>query len=298
MSAKEITVENEIAKIHEFGQIVTVYGKDVIVGLFILVAGLILARIIIKHIRKLLQRVTSKQHLISTVSMSLHLILGVVVVAQALHYVGVDPIIIRRTFVSITLAAVGLIVIFRPYIPTLPFKVGNTIKTGDLFGKVEATTFLNNRLRTFEGLTVFVPNRKILDDYLINYHFTPTRRVKVDVGIAYDQDILKAKQIMEGIMIADPRVKTKPRPAVYLLYLTDSCMTLGGRCWVENQKYWVTKCELIEKVKLRFDQEDITIAFPQRDVHLYHETPLPAFPRAGSTETMAFQSDRHAIDRV
>jgi len=118
------------------------------------------------------------------------------------------------------------------------------------------------------------------------------------VGIAYDQDILKAKQIMEGIMIADPRVKTKPRPAVYLLYLTDSCMTLGGRCWVENQKYWVTKCELIEKVKLRFDQEDITIAFPQRDVHLYHETPLPAFPRAGSTETMAFQSDRHAIDRV
>lgn len=291
-------MENEIEKIYEFGQIITVYGKDVIVSLFILVAGLVLARIIINYIRQLLQRFTNRQHLISTVSTSLHLILVVVVVAQALHYVGVDPIIIRRTFAAIILAAVGLIVLFRPYIPTLPFKVGNTIKTGDLFGKVEATTFLNTQLRTFEGLTVFVPNRKILDDYLINYHFTPTRRVKVNVGIAYDQDILKAKQIMEAIMISDPRVKTEPRPVVYVLYLADSCVTLGARCWVDNQKYWVTKSELTEKVKFRFDQEGIIIAFPQRDVHLYHETPLPVFPKAGSTETMAVQSDRHATDRV
>jgi len=113
-------VENEIEKIYEFGQIITVYGKDVIVSLFILVAGLVLARIIINYIRQLLQRFTNRQHLISTVSTSLHLILVVVVVAQALHYVGVDPIIIRRTFAAIILAAVGLIVLFRPYIPTLP----------------------------------------------------------------------------------------------------------------------------------------------------------------------------------
>jgi len=118
------------------------------------------------------------------------------------------------------------------------------------------------------------------------------------VGIAYDQDILKAKQIMEAIMISDPRVKTEPRPVVYVLYLADSCVTLGARCWVDNQKYWVTKSELTEKVKFRFDQEGIIIAFPQRDVHLYHETPLPVFPKAGSTETMAVQSDRHATDRV
>jgi small-conductance mechanosensitive channel len=85
---------------------------------------------------------------------------------------------------------------------------------------------------------------------------------------------------------------------VYVLYLADSWVTLGGRVWVDNQKYWVTKCELIEKAKLRFDQEDITIAFPQRDVHLYHETPLPVFPKNGSPEIMAVQSDRHEIDRV
>lgn len=126
--------------------------------------------------------------------------------------------------------------------------MNNSIKTGDLLGKVEATTFLNTRLRTFDGKTVFVPNRKILDDYLINYHFTPTRRVK-----------------------------TTPRPVVYVLNLADSYVALGGRCWVDNLKYWVTKCELAEKVKLRFDREGILFAFPQRDVHLYYKTQPTAF---------------------
>ena len=163
---------------------------------------------------------------------------------------------------------------------------------------MEATTFLNTRLKTFEGLTVFVPNSKIFNDYVTNYHFTPTRRVKVDVGIGYDQDILKAKRIMEAIMIEDPRVETKPRPAVYVLNLADSCVELGGRCWVENLKYWVTRCDLIEKVKLRFDQEGITIAFPQRDVHLYHETPPAAFPEETSPKAISIQPDRHANKNV
>jgi len=287
-------VENEIAKLYEFGQIVTIYGKNVLVGLLILVAGLILTRVLIKNFRRLLQRFTGNRPFISTVSTSLHLILVIIVVAQALHYVGVEPIIIRRIFIAITLAAVGLIVLFRPFIPTLPFKVGNTIKTGDLFGKVEATTFLNTRLRTFEGLTVFVPNSKILNDYVINYHFTPTRRIKVDVGIRYDQDLLKAKQVLESIMIEDPRVKTKPRPVVYVLNLTDGCVKLGGRCWVENLKYWVTKCDLVEKVKLRFDREGIVITFPQRDVHLCHETSVAAFPEAEQPRTISIQPDGQA----
>jgi small conductance mechanosensitive channel len=163
---------------------------------------------------------------------------------------------------------------------------------------VEATTFLNTRLRTFDGMTVFVPNSKILNDYVINYHFTPTRRIKIDVGIRYDQDILKAKQVLESIMIEDPRVKTKPRPVVYVLNLADSCVEIGGRCWVDNLKYWVTKCDLAEKVKLRFDQEDIIVAFPQRDVHLYHETPLPSFQEAELRRPISIEPDRHATEPV
>mgnify|MGYP001828207741 CR=1 FL=1 len=291
-------MDKEFEKLATIGELLDLYGKEMVLALAILVFGLIAARLLVRLFRMTVRRFTAKQNVISTVSNALHILMIVVVVAAALHVAGMHTIIIRRILVSITLAAIGLIVIFRPYIPTLPFKVGNTIKTGELFGKVEATTFLNTRLRTFEGMTVFVPNSKILNDYVINYHFTPTRRVRIDVGIRYDQDILKAKQVLEAIMIEDPRVKTKPRPVVYVLNLADSCVELGGRCWVENLKYWVARCDLIEKVKLRFDQEGIIIAFPQRDVHLYHETPLAAFPEDASPKPISIQPDRHANERV
>ena len=291
-------MDEQFERLTKIGELLNVYGKELILALAILVFGLILARMLVRLIRLNLERFTAKQTVISSVSNALHLLLIIIIVATALEAAGMHTIIIRRILASITLAAVGLIVLFRPYLPTLPFKVGNTIKTGDLLGKVEATTFLNTRLRTFEGMTVFVPNSKILNDYIINYHFTPTRRVKIDVGIRYDQDILKAKQVLEAIMIEDPRVKTKPRPVVYVLNLADSCVELGGRCWVDNLKYWVTKCDLIEKVKLRFDQEGIIIAFPQRDVHLYHETPPAAFPETESPKTISIQPDRHGTETV
>jgi small conductance mechanosensitive channel len=282
-------MDEQLQRLTTIGELFDSYGKELVLALAVLVFGLILARVLIRLIRLTLQRFTEKQSVISSVSNALHILMIMIVVATALEAAGMHTIIIRRILASITMAAVGLIVIFRPYIPTLPFKVGNTIKTGDLLGKVEATTFLNTRLKTFDGKTVFVPNRKILDDYLINYHFTPTRRVKINVGIRYDQDILRAKQVLEAIMIEDPRVKTTPRPVVYVLNLTDSYVALGGRCWVDNLKYWVTKCELAEKVKLRFDREGIIFAFPQRDVHLYHETQPTAFSEAGFPKTISIQ---------
>jgi small conductance mechanosensitive channel len=192
-------------------------------------------------------------------------------VAFALNVLGLHTIVVRRILLAVILAAIGLLVILRPYIPTLPFKVGNTIMTGDLLGKVEATTMLNTRLRTFDGKTVFVPNSKILNDYLINYHFTPNRRFEIDVGIGYDQDLLKAKRVLEELIVSDPRVLGTPRPIVYVTKLTDRCVELSGRGWINNLKYWRTKCDLLEKTKLRFDKEGIKIAFPQRDIHIRND---------------------------
>jgi len=70
------------------------------------------------------------------------------------------------------------------------------------------------------------------------------------------------------VMTEDARVKTKPGPMVYVLNLVAGAVELGGRCWVDNKNYWVARCELLEKTKLRFDQEGIRFAFPQLDLHL------------------------------
>ena len=274
-------METQIADFARFGEITLQYGKEVVLALAILVLGLIVAQIVNKLIKRALRKLTSNESLVSIAGNIIYFIIVILVVAAALDQAGVNPLIIRRILLGVSLVVAGLFIIFRPYIPTLPFKVGNTIMTGDLLGKVEATTFLNTRLRTFDGKTVYVPNSKILNDYLINYHFTPDRRFELDIGIGYDQDILKAKQILEAILIEDPRVLTKPRPIVYVVNLADSCVELSGRAWVQNIKCWKTKCDLLEKAKLRFDAEGIAIAFPQRDVHVYYKNAPPGLPEGG-----------------
>ena len=270
-------MEGQFAEYKKLGEAIALHGQNFVEALVILVVGLIVLKMLTRLLRRILERFGLKPQMVSTVNSIFYIILLFIVVAAALQQAGMATIVIRRILIATGLAAVGLIAIFRPLLPTLPFKVGNTVKVGDLLGKIEATTILNTRMKTFDGKTVFIPNSKILNDYVINYHFTGTRRVKVDVGIRYDQDILKAKQALEAVMIEDPRVKVKPRPVVYVLNMADSCVQMGGRCWVDNVKYWTSKCELIEKTKLRFDKEGIIIAFPQLDVHHYQGDALPEF---------------------
>ena len=188
-------------------------------------------------------------------------------VAFAAIELGMAARPVIRFLVILTLAAVGMIMVFRPLLPTLPFKVGNTVKFGDLLGKVEATTVLNTRLKTFDGKTVFIPNRKIVNDDVINFHFTPTRRFTIKVNIKFDQDLMKAKQIIESIMVEDPRVRVTPRPVAYLMSLEKGYMELQGRGWTDNVKAFVVTRELLEKTKLRFDQKGFALAVPQLQVH-------------------------------
>ena len=264
-------------KIAKLESTMSLYGREVLIAFAIVVFGLIL----IKWINQALKRVFMKLPISPAKGATVRNIIVVLMSAALLSFaaiqIGLDARPVMRFLAILTLGAIGMVVVFRPLIPSLPFKVGNTVKIGDLLGKIEATTILNTRLRTFDGKTFFVPNRKILDDIVINYHFSDSRRIKINVGIRYDQDLMKAKQVLESIMIEDPRVKPKPGPVVYVLNLSDNCVELGGRCWVDNMKYWVTKCDLLEKTKFRFDNEGIVIAFPQLDVNYYNKSESPVY---------------------
>jgi len=258
-------------KLARISNVITLYGQDLVLALVILVVGLIAAKMFNKVFRRFLGRLTSNVTLVSIVSNIVYVLIIVIVVAISLQQTGMEIVVIRRILAAITLAVVAIIIIFRPYIPTLPFKVGNTIKTGELLGKVEATTVLNTRIKTFDGKTVFVPNSKILNDYLINYHFTPERQIRLEIGITYRSDLLKAKKMLADILAEEPRVLNSPAARVFVLNLTENCVELAARPWVKNLDYWRTRCDLLEKIKLRFDREGITIAFPQRDIHIYQE---------------------------
>lgn len=257
------TLQSVMTRFQSLGEVMTEHGTHLALSLAVLIAGLVLIRWIDRFLRRIMPKATLSAMLCNVVYVFLVML---VVTAAAVEF-GAKPINVFRFFSIVTLAIIGLIIFLRPFLPSLPFKVGNNVKAADLYGKVETISFLNTRMRTFDGRTFFVPNRKILDDIVINYHFTETRRAKIDVGICYDQDLVRAKQLLEAVMIEDPRVMTKPVPVVYVIELADSCIKLGGRCWVTNKDYWVARCDLLEKVKLRFDQEGIQFAFPQMELH-------------------------------
>ena len=169
---------NEFEKLQRVGNIMAEHGWDLAVALVVLIAGLYLSKLIARYLRIGLGRFMKSQSLISIICNSVYILFLLSIIMAATTQAGFKPQIIFRFLMVAGLAAIGVLVLFRPYMPTLPYKVGNTIKVGDMLGKVEATTFLNTRMKTFDGLTVFIPNRQILDDIVINYHFTATRRVK------------------------------------------------------------------------------------------------------------------------
>ena len=285
-----------LPRLRNLGDTMTQHGTQMALALALMIIGLLVAKWIDKGLRKGLKRLMPKASFITALCNTVYVILAATVVVAAAVQFGANPINMIRLVTIITLVAIGLIIFFRPFIPTMPFKVGNTVKAGNLLGKVEAMTFLNTRLRTFDGKTFFVPNRQILNDVVINYQYSGSRRIKVDVGIRYDQDLLKAKRVLEAVMTEDARVKTKPGPMVYVLNLASSCVELGGRCWVDNTNFWVTRCDLMEKTKLRFDREGIQFAFPQLDLHINNDGTRADGSGYSATEDLTGHFPREASD--
>jgi small conductance mechanosensitive channel len=274
------TMEGLAARIEQMENTMTTYGQEMVIAFAVIVLGLILIKWINQGLKKTFIKLPISPARGATVRNVLCVLMFAVLVTFAAIELGIAARPVMRLLTILTLAAIGMIMVFRPLIPTLPFKVGNTIKAGDLLGKVEATTILNTRLRTFDGTTVFVPNRIILNDVIVNYHFTPTRKFYLKINILYDQDLMKAKQILDTIMVEDPRVHPTPRPVVHVMSLNKGYIELSARGWSDNLKRFVITRELLEKTKLRFDQEGITLAMPQMQVHYTSKT-TPQFDTEG-----------------
>ena len=263
------------AKAERLGFVLKEYGADMVQAMIILVVGLVALQFIMRKLKVLIDKKTKDSSRANTILYIAYIFLLVIVITSALITLGFDSRNLFRLLILGALVIIAIMLVLRPYLPTLPFKVGNTVKVGSLLGKIEATTMMNTRMKTFDGKTVFIPNSKILNDFVINYHYTPSRRLKIDIPIRHFRDILRTKQLMEGVMIKDPRVLLKPaRPVVYTLNLVDGCVKLGARCWVDNKKFWLTQCDILEKILCAMDRENITLAERRKAIRVFHETPL------------------------
>ena len=263
-------------KIQEFAAL---YGLKIIGAVIIFVVGRWVAKLLRHMVRRLMEKSKVDPTLVTFVSNLTYVVLLVFVIVAALGCLEVQTAsfiaVIGAAGLAIGLAMQGslanfaagvLLIIFKP------FKVGDFVELAGVIGTVEEIQIFVTQIKTPDNKTVIIPNAKLTGDNITNYTAKGTRRVDMVVGISYDSDIPKAKQVIMDILSADERVLEDPAPNVAVVDLADSSVNLVVRPWTAADKYWDVYFGTMEAVKLRLDAEGITIPFPQRDVHMYkHE---------------------------
>lgn len=151
-----------------------------------------------------------------------------------------------------------------------PFKVGDYIEGGGTAGTVEDIEIFHTQLKSPDNRTIIVPNGQIMNDTIVNYSTKGTRRVDMSFGIGYSDDIDQARNAIMEILERDDRVMKDPAPVAPVSELADSSVNFAVRFWTTADDYWSVYFETMEAVKKNFDAENISIPFPQRDVHVYN----------------------------
>ena len=163
-------------------------------------------------------------------------------------------------------AAGMMILIYRP------FDVGDLIEAGGVSGKVSHMSLVNTTILTLDNQTIVVPNNKIWGDVVKNVTAQTMRRIDMVFGVSYSDDIPKTEKVLQAILDSHEKVLTDPAPIVRLHELADSSVNFIVRPWVNKEDYWEVYWDVTRAVKMRFDEEGISIPFPQRDVHMYAQS--------------------------
>jgi small conductance mechanosensitive channel len=158
-----------------------------------------------------------------------------------------------------------MILVYRPY------DVGDAIEAGGVIGSVSQMNLVSTMIMTFDNQLLVVPNNKIWGDVIRNITHQETRRIDMTFGIAYSDDIAQAERVLAEIVTSHEKVLEDPAPVIRLHELGDSSVNFVVRPWSKTVDYWDVYWDVTREVKRRFDAEGISIPFPQRDVHVYHD---------------------------
>ncbi len=258
----------------------TEFGVKIVAAIAIFIIGRWIVSLLTRGMRRLMERADLEPTLVTFLSNITRILLLVFVVLAAISQLGIQTAsiiaVLGAAGLAVGLALQGslanfaagvLIIVFRPY------RVGDYVEAAGVGGTVEQVQIFTTVLRTPDNKRVIVPNSQITDGVITNYSANDTRRVDLVFGIGYGDDIDKARDIIRGVLEADERVLKDPAPQVAVQELADSSVNFVTRPWVATADYWAVYFDVTEKVKKRFDEEGVSIPFPQRDVHIYNETP-------------------------
>ncbi len=271
-------MENFNIDLTAFSDLAVKYGLKLLLALITLIIGLWIIKMIINMIGRNMEKrdvdVTVRQFLKSLFNALLKIMLIITVVSM----IGVEMTsfvaILAAAGFAIGMALSGTLQNFAGGVMLFlfkPFKAGDVITAQGYTGSVKEIQIFNTILKTPDNKTIIIPNGGLSTSSMTNFSTEPQRRVDFTFGIGYNDDIDKAKSVINGLIDPDPRILKDPAPFVAVSELADSSVNFVVRVWANSGDYWGVFFDMTENVKKVFDKEGISIPFPQTDVHVYNE---------------------------
>lgn len=249
--------------------------ENLIVTVLILLAGAIIIKIILRIVRRTLEKSSMDQVLYKFILKIINISLWIVLLLMILERFGFKVssllTVLAAAGAAIALAlkdslanvAGGIMIMVNK-----PFSQDDYVDINGNMGKVKDIDLFVTHLHTYDNKVITIPNGLINTSILINYTNENKRRVDCVFGIGYNDDISRVKEIMAGIAAASDLILNEPEPVIGVASHQDNCILMDFKVWCETDDYWDVKYYLEETVKLAFDKEGITIPYPQMDIHI------------------------------
>lgn len=263
-------------------QMLVKYGLQVLGAVLILVVGRWLAKLLSRLLSRVLTKAKVDATLVPFIENLSYTAMLVFVAVAALDRVGVQTAsfiaVLGAAGLAVGLALQGSLANFASGVLLLvfkPFRVGDFVEIGGVKGTVQAIQIFNTVLNSSDNIRIVVPNGQVTGGSISNYTINGTRRVDLVIGVSYDDDLKKARRVIEGVLATEPRILAEPAPVVAVNEMGDSSVNFVVRPWVKTADYWGVYCSLTEKLKVAMDENGLTIPFPQQEIFV-HTAATPA----------------------
>ncbi|OEF25795.1 mechanosensitive ion channel protein [Vibrio rumoiensis 1S-45] len=251
------------------------YSVNIISAILILFVGSFIVKLVSKGVVNLLESKRVDASMVQFIGSLVRYALLVMVVIAALGSLGVEMAsmiaVLASASLAIGLALKGslsnfasgvLIVIFRP------FKTKDHIEVSGVAGSVQAIDIFHTILTTGDNKMVAVPNSKIMSGPIVNFSRHEARRINFEIGVSYQSDLKKTKEVIARVLKSEERILALPAPTIGVLALADSSVNIAVRPWVKTADYWKVYYDTLQAIKEELDREGIQIPYPQMSVHL------------------------------
>ncbi|MFD2513418.1 mechanosensitive ion channel family protein [Pontibacter locisalis] len=259
-------------------EFVVLYGMKLIIAIFILIIGIWVVKRLNRFIFNLMARKGVDESLRPFLSNIIGVTLWVLLIVLVIAQIGVEMTsfiaILGSAGLAIGLALQGSLSNFAGGVLILtikPFRVGDYIEAQGQGGTVHIINIFNTVLKTPDNKTIYLPNGPLASTVVVNYSVENTRRIELLFNISVHNDIGMVRQLIQQLVNEDERVLPDPAPAIVVTNFAEHAITISTRIWCNRTDYWNLYWDLTEKAKATFEQHNIALPVPKREVFSYSE---------------------------